>query len=301
MIIPNVLKLEQPQKPLPLIFDSPHSGRIMPPDFHPNCTADDITRTADLYVDDLFSTAPDHGASLLTALFPRSYLDVNRASDDIDPELYDGDWPQNGHFKNFPANPTNRSYAGIGLIRRLLKPGQPLYDSFLTPDQICQRIETYHRPYHQTLETLINEAHYNYGASWHINCHSMPSASAQKSIKQGAMARVNPFIAPDIVLGDRDGTSCDLAFTKAVRAFFTEKGYQVAVNDPYKGVELVDRYSAPAQGRHSLQIEISRALYLNEENYKKSKTYDKVQSDMNAFVHFCATYAKDNLPALAAD
>ncbi len=270
----------------------------MPPDFNPTCSTDEITRTADLYVDDLFSTAPDHGASLLTALFPRSYLDVNRASDDIDPELYEGTWPDNAAY---PANPTNRSYAGIGLIRRLLKPGWPLYDSPLTFDQICQRIETYHQPYHQILEKLIDDAHYNYGASWHINCHSMPSASAQKSNKRGAMARVNPFIPPDIVLGDRDGTSCDLVFTRAVRAFFTEKGYQVAVNDPYKGVELVNRYSAPSKGRHSLQIEISRGLYLNEENYVKSNGYTKLQSDLSDFIGFCATYTKENLAAIAAE
>lgn len=283
----GIYELITPDTPLPLIFDSPHSGTHYPDDFNYACDPQLLERAEDKYVDDLFSAAPDHGAHLLNALFPRSYLDVNRASDDIDPELYEGDWPHEA----FPATPTNRSYAGIGLVRRLIKPGIAVYDRHLNPAEIMHRIETYYRPYHKTLEKLIDDAHYKFGAVWHINCHSMPSAQA--SI--GAMKRVTPFSAPDFVLGDRDGTSCDLDFTHAMRDFLKSKSYKVAINDPYKGVELVERYSAPATGRHSLQIEICKSLYLDENTYEKNKNYEKLKADMTDLIAFCSDYVRSNL------
>lgn len=289
MLIKDILQLDVPDTPLPLIFDSPHSGTHYPADFNFACDPQILERAEDKYVDDLFAAVPDHGGHLLRALFPRSYVDVNRAADDIDPELYVGDWPH----ADFPAVPTNRSYAGIGLIRRLVKPGIPVYERDLTPDEIMHRIETYYRPYHDTLEKLIDDAHYNFGAVWHINCHSMPSAKA--SI--GAMKRVNPFNAPDFVLGDRDGTSCDLAFTHTIRDFLRNKSYKVAINDPYKGVELVERYSAPATGRHSIQIEICKSLYLDENIYQKNKNYEKLKSDMTDLIGFCSDYVRATLTA----
>ena len=145
------------------------------------------------------------------------------------------------------------------------KPGQPVYDRDLTPAEVRSRIETYYHPYHDVLEKLIEGAHYNFGQVWHINCHSMPSASASR----GALNRVNPFQTPDFVLGDRDGTTCDIDFTHFLRDQLKSMGYKVAINDPYKGVELVERYSDPARGRHSIQIEICRSLYIDEETYQK--------------------------------
>lgn len=289
----GVYDLISAEDPIPLVFDSPHSGTCFPEDFHPACSFQDLEKAEDKYVDALFNDAPAYKACLLSAIFPRTYLDLNRAETDIDPELYEGEWPQG----DIIPNPTNRSYAGIGLIRRLVRPGQPVYDAPLTAEEIYHRINNYYRPYHQTLEKLIEGAHYNYGQVWHINCHSMPSAASAR----GALGRVNPMIAPDFVLGDRDGTSCDIDFTHAVRDFFKSKGYRVAINDPYKGVELVKRYSAPATGRHSLQLEISRGLYLNEETYEKGKNYDNLKSDLSAFIAFCSEYVQSNLIQMAAD
>lgn len=298
MIIPNILKLQSPGTPLPLIFDSPHSGQIYPADFRHACPRDVLEKSADKYVDDLFSAAPDHGACLLSALFPRAYLDVNRARDDIDPELLSAHDLENWPYPDCtPMNPSNRSYAGIGLIRRLVKPGEPVYDHNLSPIEIKSRIDTYYQPYHDVLEKIIEGAHYNYGAVWHINCHSMPTAG----LTQGSLGRANPFSTPDFVLGDRDGTTCDIDFTHAIRDFIKSLGYKVAINNPYKGVELVERYSNPATGRHSLQIEISRALYLNEDTYEKSKNYENLKSDITKLIAFCAAYTQSNLTALAAD
>lgn len=294
MHIENVLSLHAPKNPLPLIFDSPHSGTHYPNDFNYACDFHILEKTEDKYVDDLFGEATTHGACLLRALFPRAYIDVNRAIDDIDPALYERDWP---YQNDLPVNPTNRSYAGIGLIRRLISPNLPVYGTYLSPLDIKSRIETYYIPYHNMLEQMIDGAHKNFGQVWHINCHSMPSAS----LTNGTLGRVNPQIQPDFVLGDRDGTSCDLDLTHTIRDFLNNKGYNVAINNPYKGVELVRRYSTPSIGRHSLQIEINRALYLNEDTYKKSKNYQSLKSDVTALIAHLANYAQSNLIPMAAD
>lgn len=304
MLIKNVLELHAPQNPLPLIFDSPHSGNHYPSDFDYACDFHALEHTEDKYVDELFSAAPDHGACLLNALFPRSYIDVNRAVDDIDVELFEPDTS----YKDLPINPTKRSHAGIGLIRRLITANTPIYAGTLSPKDIKSRIETYYPPYHETLGNIIEGAHKNFGQVWHINCHSMPSLKAPYSSKKAVISasrrtlpRANPYIQPDFILGDRDGTSCELAFTHAIRDFLKAKGYKVAINHIYKGVELVKRYSSPSIGRHSLQIEISKALYMDEGTHKKSKNYEKLKTDITELIAFCADYTQRRLIPLAAD
>ena len=289
--ISGVYTLIKPENPIPLVFDSPHSGTNYPKEFDYACDFEDLQRAEDKYVDELFADAPDYGAPLLSAQFPRTFIDVNRAADDIDEELLSAPWPEEETIE-----PTNRSHAGIGLVRRLITPGTPVYSRQLSPDEIKQRIETYYRPYHATFEALIESAHYNFGAVWHINCHSMPSPYAK-----GSFMRVNPLKAPDFVLGDRNGTSCDLDFTHAIRDFLKSKCYKVAINEPYKGVELVDRYSSPSTGRHSLQIEICRSLYMYETTGKKRSNFNKLKDDMNKLIEFCRDYTKSNLIPLAAD
>ena len=257
----NPFTIAAPATPLPLIFDSPHSGTHYPDDFAYVCAFGDLQRAEDRFVDELFACAPEYGGVLLCAHFPRSYIDVNRGIDDIDPVILAESWPHG------EINPSSRSDAGIGLIRRLVRPGMPLYDQPLSVAAISHRIENYYKPYHAALEKLMNEAHYNFGQVWHINCHSMPSASARPKQPIG----INGYggLETDFVLGDRDGTSCDLDFTHALRDFLRGLGYTVTINDPFKGVELVHRYSAPARGLHSLQIEINKALYMNEDTSEK--------------------------------
>ena len=167
----NVLSILKPDSPLPLIFDSPHSGTIYPDDFHYACDFSELVQAEDKYVDELFSCVTNYGGTLLLAEFPRSYIDVNRSADDIDVDLFEGHWPDKLYG---PIDPTSRSDAGIGLIRRLVKPGIPVYDRYLSPEEIHARVQTYYKPYHEKLEELIESAHYNFGEVWHINCHSMP-------------------------------------------------------------------------------------------------------------------------------
>ena len=283
----GIYTLTRPAETLPLIFDSPHSGVIYPEDFDYACDFSILEKAEDKYVDELFAAAPAHGAALLCADFPRSYIDVNRCERDIDVDLLEDLWPEE-------INATARSHAGIGLIRRLVRPGVALYGRHLKSAEIRQRIETYYRPYHTILGQLIEDAHYHHGQVWHLNCHSMPTQEQQSF-------RINPLKTADFVLGDRDGTSCDTEFTHAVRDFLRGRGYKVAINDPYKGVELVSRYSNPATGRNSLQIEVGRNLYLDEETYKKSSDFNAIKSDMDQLIAFCAVYVRAQALPVAAD
>jgi N-formylglutamate amidohydrolase len=288
--IPGIYRVERAAKPLPLVFDSPHSGTTYPPDFDFACDFAALEKAEDKFVDELFASAPAHGGNFLCAEFPRSYIDVNRCEKDIDINLLDDLWEE----WEEEVRPTARSHAGIGLIRRLVRPGLPLYDRPLKASEIRHRIEHYYRPYHRTLERLMDEAHYNFGHVFHINCHSMPSHEPQTS-------RPNPLRGADFVLGDRDGTTCDIHLTQAVRDYLRGLGYHVAINDPYKGVELVRRYASPATGRHSIQIEVARSLYLNEKNYRKSKNYNVLKYDIDKLIQFCANYVSEQSLPMAAD
>lgn len=294
----SVLSIQKPKTPLPLVFDSPHSGNIYPTDFNHACNQLTLACAEDTFVDDLFEAAPNHGAHLLLAHFPRSYIDVNRSHDDIDTELLNENWPGNSEAE-FPINPTSRSVAGIGLIRRLVRPGIPVYNRDLTCEEIIHRIEKYYRPYHNTLADLIESAHYNFGQAWHINCHSMPAASAYPKRAIGLIG--NKPKQSDFVLGDRDGTTCDPAFTRALRDFIKDLGYTVTINDPFKGVELVEKYSNPANSYHSIQIEINKALYLNEETNEKNTNYEHLKSHITEITTFIAGHIESRLVNLAAD
>lgn len=294
--IQNILTLQSPENALPVIFDSPHSGHIYPDDFGYSCGFDILRMIEDRYVDELFSKAPAFGATLLTALFPRSYIDANRAIDDIDESLIKGKWP---HHIHGAANPSIRSDSGIGLISRLARPGAPIYNRALSAEEIMGRIKNYYEPYHNTIRSELEKAHYIYGQFWHINCHSMPSSSAYPKYKTSLIG--NAIKPSDIVLGDRDGQSCSRDFLYMMRDFWQEQGMIVTINDPFKGVELVSRYAQPTRGKNSLQIEINRALYMNEDTGEKSKDFDKIKNKCTDMIAHCTNFAQSHLNNLAAD
>ena len=154
----------------------------------------------------------------------------------------------------------------------------PIYARRLTPAVVGRRIERFHTPYHLAIQKLIQETHSKFGKSFHINCHSMRSVAG----KQGEDGEGN--VRADFVLGDRDGTSCDPAFTEFVRAALAGMGYGVKVNDPYKGVELVRAYSNPKAGRHSLQIEINKRLYMNEATLEKTVGFAQLQKNISSLL-----------------
>ncbi|MBI3419996.1 MAG: N-formylglutamate amidohydrolase [Proteobacteria bacterium] len=266
-----MLKLEQGLEPAaPLLLDSPHSGRFYPDDFRFICPQAWLRQTEDALVDELFASAPKQGITFLHALFARSYIDPNRAENDIDPRMLDGAWPA-------PLAPTERSLAGHGLIRHLCR-GAPVYAGKLSIEEVKRRIETCYRPYHATLEKSLGELKNHFGTVWHINCHSMPSALHHTA----ALTPLHP--QADFILGDRDGSSCEKVFTAFAAQTLRALGYCVALNDPYKGVEVIARYGKPGQGVHSLQLEVNRALYMDEKTLQPSAGFEKLRHSLEHLI-----------------
>ena len=248
----DTLTLHGPtQAACPLVLDSPHSGQRLPSDFGSVLAPAELREGEDCFIDTLYRPAAERGIPLLAAEFARTYLDPNRHAGDMDLELIDGGWP-------YEHRPSGKARIGKALIWRTLDDGRPIYARRLPVDEVQRRIAHYHAPYHRQLKTLLDDAHQRFGVVYHINCHSMNAVSG--AMGEGGAGRTRA----DFVLGDRDGTTCEPAFTEFVRATLAGWGYDVKVNDPYKGVELVKAYSAPAAGRHSLQIEINKRLYMDE-------------------------------------
>jgi N-formylglutamate amidohydrolase len=277
----HVYLLHGPATPdIPLVFDSPHSGGMFPDDFGAAVDEHALREGTDFYVDELYATAPRHGAPLLAAQFPRTYLDPNRHAGDVDLDLLDGAWPDE-------LRPSGKAKIGKSLVWRLLDDGRPIYARRLPVEEVRRRIERFHAPYHAALRGLLDAAHARHGAVWHINCHSMKGVAGRKSEDGEGSVRA------DFVLGDRDGSTCSAAFTAFVRESLAGMGYRVKVNDPYKGVELVRAYSDPAAGRHSLQIEVSRSLYLDEKTYAKTAGFTRLQADIARLVDMLSDYVKE--------
>ena len=277
--IPNVLKRVVPKKPVvPIVVDSPHSGSNYPADF--NCLVPQVMlrRAEDSYVGELFNDAPRHGATFIEALYPRSYIDPNRSLDDLDPNLLDDDWPT-------PIFMGEKARLGHGLIWRFCPPEMLMYRHRLSAAKVRHRIEEYWWPYHRCLSTTIDLLHKQFGQSWHINCHSMPSGSAPSIVTRKGR------VPADFVLGDRDGTTCDIRLRHVVAKTLEEMGYAVAVNDPYKGVELVRAYSDPAGARHSIQIEINRAIYMNERSLERLTSFETLKTNINHLLYELARFS----------
>lgn len=293
---PHIYSLYAPDDPLPVVFDSPHSGQIYPADFNYHCHFESLQRVEDAHVHTLFKEAPKHSAYLLCAEFPRSYVDVNRAIDDIDETLFEGEWPDEEFGKIVPSS---RSDSGIGLISRILKPGMPIYNRTLPPEEIMARIKKYYEPYHNTLRTILDQSYYNHGQFWHINLHSMPSKSA---FPKRSSSLINKMVQPsDIVLGDRDGSTCSRDFMNGLRDFWKNLGYRVSINDPFKGVELISRYSQPTRGRNSVQIEINRALYMNESTGEKKSCFGAFQDHCTDMIRYASSFSRQKVTQIAAD
>ena len=269
---------------VPVVFDSPHSGSSYPADFDSIVPRLTLRRAEDTHVEALYAAAPDNGAVLIAANFPRSYIDPNRSLLDIDAALLDSAWPG-------PINVSRKTEKGIGLVWRLLDTGEAIYAHKLSVAEVQARISNCYAPYHKAVRDAINAAHKHYGAVWHINCHSMPATSSVISEEGPGVSRA------DFVLGDRDSTTCDPAFTTFVAQTLRNMGYEVKINDPYKGVELVRAYSDPAANKHSLQIEVNRKWYMHEDSRERNANFAKLQGDIGKLIAAIADYARKHVPA----
>lgn len=275
---------------LPLVIDAPHSGHVFPPDFDTIAPTAAILACGDAYVDELWSVATHHGATLVAALFPRAYIDPNRAEHDIDPELLTSLWPHD-------ARPQASSERGVGLLHRFAAPNVPLYDRRLTVAEVERRIHDYYRPYRHVLGELLDAAWRRHGVVWHLDCHSMRARGSALDPDPG-MAR------PDVIVSDGDGTTADPAFSRWVIAEFTRLGFRVGYNVPHRGADdegggggggyLVRHFGRPAERRHSVQIELNRALYLNESYGEKHDGFSTLQSQLGQFAAALAAYAEQH-------
>ena len=238
-----------------------------------------LRRAEDTYIHELYADAPSLGATLMGAHFPRSYIDTNRGLDEMDVSIIDGDWPD-------PVSDSEKAAVGIGLIWRVNQKNQFIYDRLLSIDEAKNRINAYWQPYHDTLQTTMNQLHEKFGKVVHINCHSMPEISNQSSKEGPGVQR------PEFCLGDRRGTTCDPELTDLTKSVLEEMGYGVAVNEPYAGVELVRAYSNPAEKRHSLQVEIRRDLYMDEATFEKNRNFNMLKDDLYVLTKKLAEFSK---------
>lgn len=267
---PPVVVLEPTAPPVAVVVDSPHSGMEWPADFGTVAPREAILTTWDAYVDELWSGVRGEGATLVAATFPRAYLDVNRADDDLDLDLVEAGWPA-------PVHPTDYTRRGMGLIRRLALPGVPMYDRRLTRAEVDTRLTAYYRPYREVLGRVLDERHAQFGTVVHLNAHSMKSRGNEMNVDRGEPR-------PDIVVSDRRGTTADSSWTEWVASWCREHGFATQVNTPYQGGDLVRAFGRPAEGRHSIQIELNRGLYMDEARFVRAPGFPALQRALTALV-----------------
>lgn len=249
----------------PVLVDLPHSGRIYPDDFGFSCPKHALELCEERFLDELFTTPTTViGGVVVKANFPRTYIDTNRAADDIDQLLFDTPWLDGTSDKG-------RSVHGHGVLMRLIRAGEQIYSRPLTHDETRFRITNYYIPYHTLLGHFSNALFEQFGVIYHLNCHSMPS---------NVVANSFPQIQPDFILGDLDGRSCGIEFRTHIVDTLKNMGYRVVINQLYKGAEIINRYGQPAWGQHSLQMEINRALFQDEVTGEKNKNFNRLATDL---------------------
>ncbi len=258
-----------------LVLDSPHSGTCYPEDFAYACELPVLRRAEDTHVEKLYDFAPGMGVGWIEAFFPRSYLDANRDTTEVDVSLFDEDWP--GPVSR-DEKVLGKVRLGKGLIWRTTDDGFPIYQRKLSVAEVQARIAHCWQPYHAAVAQAISDAHARHGYSIHINCHSMPAIASSNATDFPGEAHA------DFVVGDRDGSTAAAPLSRLVCEHLQGRGYSVAYNHPYKGVELVRRYGAPQQQRHSIQLEINRKLYMSEETLAINDGFAPLKTSLESLV-----------------
>ncbi len=267
----NVFEMRRPRRcTLPLVLASPHSGADYPDEFLASSRLDPLTlrRSEDSFVDEIFAAAPELGAPLVAARFPRAYLDVNREPWELDPTMFADALP------NYINIRSPRVRMGLGTIARVVASGEEIYARKLRFAEARTRVETLYHPYHQALRKLVLDTEAAFGGCLLIDCHSMPSAASEAGGQGPA----------DIVLGDCHGTACAPEIIEAARSFLMRRSFAVALNTPYAGGFTTVHYGNPRRNRHALQIEINRALYMDERRVRRKPELALLAAEMKALI-----------------
>ena len=251
----------------PVIFNSPHSGSVYPAEFLNASRIDlpTLRRSEDSFMDELIADLAARGFPVVRVNFPRSYVDVNREPYELDPRMFFGRLP------SFANTRSMRVAGGLGTIPRVVGDGQEIYRERLAVDDALRRIETLYKPYHRALRRLINRVHQSFGAVVVVDCHSMPSIGVSRDEPR----------RPDLVIGDRYGTSCAPTLPDTVEETMGRLGYSIGRNKPYAGGFITEHYGNPAAGLHAIQLEINRALYMDERRYQRAPGFSRVAADMD--------------------
>ena len=270
----------------PLIFNSPHSGSIYPPAFLASARLEltQLRRSEDSFVDELFIGVVRQGFPLMRAHFPRCYIDVNREPYELDPRMFEGRLP------SFANTRSMRVAGGLGTVARVVGDAQEIYDQRIPVDDALRRIDGLYKPYHRALRRLINKAHQAFGTVIVVDCHSMPSVG---------VSREEPR-RPDVVIGDRYGTSCAPILADTVEDTVSRLGYSVGRNKPYAGGFITEHYGNPASGLHTVQLELNRAVYMDERRRARGERFAQVARDFTVLAEVLAALPLDGLEPFPA-
>jgi N-formylglutamate amidohydrolase len=258
----------------PIIFNSPHSGSVYPSEFLQASRIDlaALRRSEDSFMDELIGDLCGRGFPTVRVNFPRSYVDVNREPYELDPRMFTGRLP------SFANTRSMRVAGGLGTIPRVVGDGQEIYRERLAIDDALARIEALYKPYHRALRRLINQAHQAFGTVVVVDCHSMPSIGVSRDEPR----------RPDVVIGDRYGTSCASLLPDRVEETMSRLGYSVGRNKPYAGGFITEHYGNPASGLHTIQLELNRAVYMDERRRERGPRFAQVTTD---FAHLADALA----------
>lgn len=286
----DLFEVREPEtQTIPFVYNSPHSGRRYPPAFLESSRLDPmaIRRSEDHFVDELFSAAPDFGAPLLQAHFPRAFIDVNREPYELDPKMFSGPLP------SFVNSSSIRVAGGLGTIPRIVAENMDIYAGRMPVEQAMARIDTVYKPYHACLRRLMARTHTRFGLAVLIDCHSMP----------GNIRVAGSSLRPDFIIGDRYGTSASADLSMAALHILENLGFCAVRNKPYAGGFITEHYGRPVRGLHALQIEINRSLYVDEATLQKRPDFRLLTSAIATFIGAMAEFAADMTgdTALAAE
>lgn len=254
---------------VPAVYNSPHSGSVIPLEFlnQSKLTETALRQSEDCFIDELFGTCVAQGSPLLRAMVSRSFIDLNREPYELDPRMFHQDLPA---YMN-PGSP--RVASGLGTVPRVVAEGEDIYRGKIDLAEALTRINQIYRPYHRTLNALLDEVHTATGFALLMDCHSMPSSAIRnlRSLHEPAI---------DIVLGDRFGAACDREISSAIESLLAQAGFNVVRNRPYAGGFITETHGAPRHNRHAVQIEINRALYMDETRIEKNRGFIDVQNSL---------------------